>query len=186
MAESFPRVLIFDPLSQYETNGYDLVCRHPQELKEFLREHQHGQPFRILYQPKDLEPVAHWRKVGVLAYATGDLLICIDELGLLCEYGQLKVDAKGKEPILKSIVHYGRHRKIHCIATAQRPTDVAMRYRALCSEVRCFQTNEPKDLTYIQERVGQLAANRLPTLPKYAFLHWTDDGIAVYKPKLRR
>lgn len=130
--------------------------------------------------------VDNWRRVGVLAYARGNLLLCIDEMGMLSENGQFIQDAKGKEPILKAIVHYGRHRKLDVICTAQRPTDVARRYTALCSEIRCFQTSEPKDLTYLQERVGESAVSQLPGLPNFEFLHWTDSGVGIYKRKLAR
>jgi hypothetical protein len=103
-------------------------------------------------------------------------------MGMLTEAGQFSIDSPGEEPILKSIVHYGRHRKIDVICTAQRPTDVARRYTALCSELRIFQTNENKDLTYLESRVGQSACKQVQNLPKFTFLHWTDDGTALYTP----
>jgi hypothetical protein len=179
-------VIVFDPLSQYTPIDGEVVTHDPLWLKEFLKERGRTKPFRVLYQPRHGSVLANWRKVGVLAYATGNLLLCIDEMGMLTEGGQFMPDAKGKEPILKAIVHYGRHRKIDVICTAQRPTDVARRYTALCTELRCFQTNENKDLTYLEERMGQSATSKLAALPKFTFLHWTDDGVAIYRPKLKR
>jgi hypothetical protein len=178
-------VIVFDPLSQYAPLPDEAVMHDPSDLKVFLKEQGRTRPFRVLYQPRKGTVLANWRKVGVLAYATGNLLLCIDEMGMLTEGGQFAIDAKGKEPILKAIVHYGRHRKIDVICTAQRPTDVARRYTALCTELRVFQTSENKDLTYLAERMGDSATSRLSNLPKFTFLHWTDEGVEIYRPKLK-
>jgi hypothetical protein len=176
-------VITFDPLSQYSPDPGETVLHDPQELKELLKASGRSEPFKVLYQPRKGSVLTNWRQVGVLAYARGNLLLCIDEMGMLTEGGQFAIDAKGQEPILKAIVHYGRHRKIDVICTAQRPTDVARRYTALCTELRCFQTNENKDLTYLAERMGDSATTRLADLPKFVFLHWTDGGVEIYRPK---
>ena len=176
---------MFDPLSQYKPETVELVIHDPDDLKAVMREAGKSQPFRVLYQPRSGAILEHWRQVGVIAYARGNLLLCIDEMGMLTESGQFAIDAQGQEPILKSIVHYGRHRKIDVICTAQRPTDVARRYTALCSEIRVFQTNENRDLTYLAERVGESACKQIQHLPKFVFLHWTDDGTALYRPPFK-
>lgn len=176
---------MFDPLSQYTPDPGEVVIHDPATLKQLLRERGRSEPFHVLYQPRTGTVIDNWRRVGVLSYATGNLLLCVDEMGMLTEYGNFMQDAKGKEPILKAIVHYGRHRKIDIICTAQRPTDVARRYTALCTELRVFQTSENKDLTYLAERMGQSAVSKLAALPKFTFLHWTDAGVAIYSPKLR-
>lgn len=178
--------MIFDPLSQYQAEAQELVVHTPADLKEILRlAGKHG-GFRVLYQPRQGSVLENWRQVGLISYARGNLLLCIDEMGMLTENGQFLQDTRTRnvDPILKSIVHYGRHRKLDVICTAQRPTDVARRYTALCTEMRVFQTNEPKDLTYLCERIGQSATDQLSTLPKYFFLHWSDSGVAVYRPRL--
>ena len=185
MGYPFPRVITFDPLSQYKPDAGELVLHDPDQLKAAMRDAGKSEPFRVLYQPRRGSILDNWRQVGVIAYARGNLLLCIDEMGMLTEAGQFAIDSPGREPILKSIVHYGRHRKIDVICTAQRPTDVARRYTALCSEIRCFQTNENRDLTYLRERMGESATRTLTRLPKFVFLHWTDDGTALYRPKLK-
>lgn len=158
-------------------------------LKQYLGERRAGQSFRVLYQPSSGDILGHWRKVGVLAYATGDLFLGIDELGLLSQYGNVMPDNKqGRRPILIELVHMGRHRQIKVSATAQRPSDMPLRYRALCEEMRIFRTSEKNDLTYIQERVGESATSKLPMLQKFCFVHWkdgTDDDCKIYRPKLK-
>lgn len=186
MGNTFSRVITFDPLSQYQAQAGELVLHNPEDLKNAMRAAGKTDTFHVLYQPRAGSILNHWRQVGVIAYARGNLLLCIDEMGMLTEAGQFAIDAPpGLEPILKSIVHYGRHRKIDVVCTAQRPTDVARRYTALCTEMRIFQTNENRDLTYLRERVGELATKQVAHLPKFVFLHWTDSGTALYRPKLK-
>lgn len=186
MGRTFPRVITFDPLSQYKAEPGELVVHDPGELDAVTKPSGKARPFRVLYQPRHGSVIENWREVGVIAYARGNLLLCIDEMGMLTEQSKFKVDNdEGRDPILEDIVHYGRHRKIDVICTAQRPTDVARDYTALCSELRCFQTNENRDLTYLRERMGESATKKVTQLPKFVFLHWTDDGTALYRPQLK-
>lgn len=118
----------------------------------------------------------HWRAVGVIAYARGDLTLLIDEIGLLCQFGQFKRDAKNDDPILEKIIHFGRHRNINVVATSQLPTDIALRYRSLCAEFRIFQIDEKSHLDYLAERIGAKTASELPNLQKYDYVWWQDTG----------
>jgi hypothetical protein len=132
--------------------------------------------FKVLYVPRTGTVIEHWRHVGTIAYAIGNLTLCIDEIGLLCERGELKKDGTPGQPILESIIHFGRHRNIEVIATTQRPTGVALRFRALCTEMIIFNTVEKRDLDYLEERVGAETIALLPTLPKYDYVEWKEDG----------
>lgn len=139
----------------------------------------------MLYVPQNGNLLAHWRQVGQLAYSTGNLTLCVDEIGMICKGGQFAVDAKGQDPILESIVHYGRHRNVQIIATTQLPTDVALRYRSLCCDIRMFQVDEPAHLDYLAAKVGWNTANQLPTLEKFHYVVWLDTG-ETYQAKTER
>lgn len=187
--------MIFDPLGQYvydyskfpavrrDLSRYTLVTDDPAKLREYFREKGQLEPFRILYWPRKGREIDHWRKVAIGCYETGNMLVCVDEAGLLCENGQFRIDKKGHVPMLEELVHRGRHRSVDIVCTAQRPTDIARRYTSQSTDLRIFNTTENNDLTYLQERVGQSAAERLPSLPKYTYLHWTPDGVNIYQPK---
>jgi hypothetical protein len=185
-------VILFDPIGQYKPEPGELVVDNPEELKGVLREAGRYGEFKVLYQPRARSGriLDHWRKVGVMAFAQGNMLLCIDEMGLLCEDGQFRKDTpasvKNVDPILEAITFQGRHRKLDVICTAQRPTNIARGYTSMCQEMRIFQTSEKNDLTYLQSAVGESTVRRLPALPKYTFLHWTDEGVAIFKPKLER
>jgi hypothetical protein len=168
-------------MTEEQVGGVTLVTSKPSELREHVSKNLEGN-FRVLYQPKDGSVINHWRHVGVIAYAAGDLTLCLDELGFLCKSGQFLPDCVGDEPMLYKIVHFGRHRNIKVIATAQRPTNMALSYRGMASEFRIFRTDEPNDMKYLSERIGQKTVELLPNLPDYAFVLWRDSGeVAVVK-----
>jgi len=163
--------VIFDPLGQYKTDGCT-VFNKPSQLIDFLKDKATGN-FRVLYVPLSGDPAEHFDAVGRICYARRDLTLCIDEIGILGEGGKVDVDCL---QTMKEIVHFGRHRKLWIMCTAQRPTDVPKRLRALASEFRIFQTNEPGDLQYLESRIGGAAVCRLPELKKYDYVIWKDDG----------
>jgi len=177
-------MILFDPLRKCEEEAsFTLTTSSPTELKEYLSKNLKTN-FRILYQPKSGLVISHWRHVGVMAYAAGDLTLCIDEMGFLCEGGNFKQDCTGGQPILYDIVHFGRHRNIRLICTAQLPKNIATNYRDLSDEFRIFQTVDKKQTDYLAHRVGKDVAALLPKLPRYAFVLWRDTGeVIVVRPK---
>lgn len=186
---SVRRVIVWDPLGQYRKkpelrSQFTFECSTPSALKAYLREN-FRKDFRILYVPLQGNLLAHWRAVGQLAYSTGNLMLCIDEIGMLCDGGKFAVDCKGQDPILESIVHYGRHRAVQVVATTQLPTDVALRYRSLCVDIRMFKVDEPAHVAYLAEKVGWETANRLPKLQEFDYVVWVDTG-ETYQARTER
>lgn len=177
-------MILFDPLGKCERPGeFDLVTGSPSELREFVAKNLRGN-FRVLYQPKGGSIIGHWRCVGVVAYAAGDLTLAVDEMGFLCEGGNFKPDCRGDDPILYKIVHFGRHRNIRVICTAQLPKNIATNYRDLSDEFRIFQMVDGRQVDYLSERIGKETAALLPKLGKYAFVLWRSDGeVVIVKPK---
>lgn len=182
---------MFDPLGQYYKvpairDSFSVVVHTPSELKAYLREN-FRKDFRVLYVPLKGDIMAHWSQVGTLCYAAGNMMICIDEVGFLCEGGKLTPDVPktGQPPVLFAILHFGRHRNIQVVATSQLPTDVALRYRSLCTDIRMFKIDEPTHLAYLGEKVGGRTVERLPSLEKYDYVVWTDNG-EVFQSRTER
>jgi hypothetical protein len=84
-------------------------------------------------------------------------------------------------PEFYHLVNFGRHSKVSMLATARRPMSVARGYTSQCLEMRLFHMSERTDLRYFEDYIGQDDAQRLGTLQKYQFLHWTGDGPAQLK-----
>lgn len=167
--------LFFDPLSRHEhvLPGYRLVTQ-PGELAEYLRVNR-GRRFRVLYQPRSGDLDAHFRAVCKVVRAIGWMIFGMDELDMMCgaRWGDTRMP-----PELYHLVNYGRHCRVSMLATARRPMNVARGYTSQCQAMRLFYMRERADVRYFEEYIGNEDAARLPSLPKYHYLHWTGDGPA--------
>ena len=177
MARRGRRCIVFDPLNQYKQkhSEFTIVVNTPVALKQYIKAN-FSKDWKILYVPKEGTVLKHWKHVGRIAYGCGNLNLVLDEIGLLCEHGYYKKEIKGQDPILESMVSFGRHRCVNIIATTQVPSTVALHYRSLCCEMRLFQIDEKAYLDYIQDRIGAAPTSLLPGLPKFTFVHWRDTG----------
>jgi hypothetical protein len=168
-------VLFFDPLSRHESvlPGYRIVSQ-PGELAEYLKVNR-GRRFRVLYQPRSGDPVAHFQAVCAIVRAIGWMILGIDELDMVTgpRWGDSRMP-----PEFYHLVNYGRHVRVSMLATSRRPMSVPRGFTSQCMEMRLFGMTERADLKYFEDYIGQEDAQRLATLQKYQFLHWTGDGPA--------
>ena len=171
-------VLFFDSLSRHEAalKGYRIVSQ-PGELEEYLRANV-GRRFRVLYQPRSGDLDQHFQANCLIVRAFGEMIFGVDELDMLCgsQWGDSRMC-----PEFYHLVNYGRHCRVSMLATARRPMSVARGFTSQCLEMRLFGMTERADLKYFEDYIGQADAQRLATLSKYQFLHWTGDGPAVLK-----
>jgi hypothetical protein len=167
--------LFFDSLSRHEhvIKGARIITQ-PGELSEYLRINR-GRRFRVLYQPRSGDMDGHFRSVCQLVRAHGWMIFAVDELDMLC--GSRWGD-KRMPPEFNHLVHYGRHERVSMLATARRPMDVARGFTSQCAEMRLFRMTEQADLKYFEAYIGRADAERLSTLQKYQYLHYTGDGEA--------
>jgi hypothetical protein len=170
-------VIFFDTLSKHAgvLSGY-VVISEPGALENYLRMNR-GRRFRILYQPRAGNLDEHFRAVCRIVRAFGWMILGVDELDKLC--GARWGDAR-MPPELYHLVNYGRHERVSMIATARRPRAVARGYTAE-SEMRLFAMKESADVEYFEDDLGKEQAARLRTLPKFYYLHCTEEGA----PELR-
>ncbi len=170
-------VVFFDSLSKHDQvlKGYRCVSQ-PGELENFLRANR-GRRSRLLYQPRAGDLGEHHRAVCTIVRAFGSMIFGTDELDMLCgaQWGD-----KRMSPEFSHLVHYGRHSRVSMLATARRPMDVARGFTSQCGEMRLFAMRERADLKYFENYIGS-DVERLPTLGKYQYLHWTGNGAAVLK-----
>lgn len=140
-----------------------------------------------MYQPLGGDLQEHFESVTALALSYGKLgpglIYGVDEVDRFCDNGRLKVpDRKPGQPVrdpaLKELINYGRHRKISAICTSRRPAQVARELTSQCSEIRCFKTTEPRDIRYFADIMGEIPSSFLPKLKEYSYLKWTDDAQA--------
>jgi hypothetical protein len=165
-------VLFFDTLSKHAEilKGYTIFSE-ARPLIAYLRVN-HGRRFRVLYQPRSGDLDKHFAAVCSVVRAFGWMIFGIDELDKLCgaEWG-----AKRMPPELYHLVNYGRHERVSMIATARNPKAVARGYTAE-SEMRIFRTEEQSYRDYFADRLGDAAAERLASLPRFCYLRKVGDS----------
>lgn len=171
-------VLFFDALSRHESvlKGYKLFSE-PGPLKEYLRLNRNRR-FRVIYQPRGGDLEQHFHSVCVIVRAIGWMIFATDELDMLCgsRWGDSRMD-----PAFYHLVNYGRHCRVSMMATARRPMSVARGFTSQCLEMRLFGMTERADLKYFEDYIGQADTQRLASLSKYQYLHWTGDGPAALR-----
>lgn len=167
-------VVFFDTLSKHAgiLKGYK-VLSEPGPLQDYLRLNK-GRRFRVLYQPRSGSLDAHFEAVCKIVRAFGWMIFGVDELDKLCgpRWGDSRMT-----PGFYYLVNYGRHVRVSMIATARRPRQVARGYTAE-AEMRLFNMKERADIDYFEDLIGEENAARLRTLPKFHYLHVSEDGPA--------
>lgn len=175
LSECSGGVIFFDSLSRHESvlPGYKVISQ-PKDLESYLRANR-GRRLRVLYQPRSGDLGQHFQAVCVIVRAFGEMIFGIDELDMLCgaRWGDSRMP-----PEFYHLVNYGRHCKVSMLATARRPMSVARGFTSQCLEMRLFGMTERADLKYFADYIGESDAERLASLDKYQFLHWTGDGPA--------
>lgn len=172
-------------MGQYGSQPGYVTFHSPGPLKLFLAERlSSSSRFRVMYQPLSGDLQEHFEAVTQMALTFGrlgpGLIYAIDEVDRFCDNGRLKVPKQkagepSRDPALKDLINYGRHRKVSAICTSRRPAQVARELTSQCAEIRCFRTTEPRDIRYFADIMGDTAANKLPSLGQYQYLRWTDD-----------
>jgi hypothetical protein len=140
----------------------------PMQLREALAR-SWGTDFRIIYTPTQGVEMQHFEAVNELVRKCGSMLYAIDEVDKNQQPGWAP-------PQFYELLNYGRHCKVAMIGTARRPAQVSKEYTYGLSELTAFNFTEPADLKYFESKCGTPATLALPTLGKYAYLRWMQDG----------
>jgi hypothetical protein len=162
-----PRCIIFDTLGHDYTAG--VVVYSIRELRKYWRRVYRGN-FRIIYRP--IHDVIEFEGVCQLAYDCGNLTLLAEEMDIFCRPQQTPF-------AFTQLLKRGRHRDIHFVGVTQRPIGIDRTITSQANEVFVFKTDEPRDLDYLRDRLGAEAADKIPTLQEYEYLHWQGAGVPV-------
>jgi len=166
------RIVVYDPvdadtLKALLSDGFVQV-HQPGELRDMLAKSWGGE-LRILYTPTQGNEALHFEAVNELVRRCGSLVYAIDEVDKNQQPGYAP-------PQFYELLNYGRHNEIAMIGTARRPAQVSKEYTYGLSEVCAFAFTEPGDLKYFESKCGGKATSLLPTLGKYEYIRWQQDG----------
>lgn len=171
LIEGKPRVVIFDTLGHDYSDGvvfYDMPA-----LKTFwngvnrrgVKVYQ-GR-FHLIYRPTN--EVEEFDEVCDLTYKCGNLVLVAEELDLFCPPRQLT-------PGIRHILKRGRHHDITFIGITQRPYGIDRTVTAMANEVYVFKTDEPRDIKYLAERLGEGIAAKIAALQEYEYVLQKDHS----------
>lgn len=162
------RRIIIDPMFEYTegviVESFDALAAYVRPL----RLHRYAIVLRTL-DDDDVHRTIELATAGSPeAPALPGVTLLIDEADRLCSAVSI---TEG----MRRLFNYGRHFGVSVIAVARRPRAVHRDVTANADVIVIGQTQEPRDLDYLAEFVGEAGASRATELAPHEFVVWPDD-----------
>ena len=158
------RVIYFDTQGKDYQDGvtfYDLNELSRFWLKVYRRK------FRLIFRP--IDPMKEFEEICRLAFTCSNLTIVAEELPSLC--GSQVIGTE-----LRKVIFRGRMNDIRFIGLMQRPIGIHRDITSQASEIFIFNIDEPGDVKYFANRIGQDIEDKIRALGPYQYLHWLDGA----------
>jgi hypothetical protein len=163
------RRIIVDPMFEYEREG--VIVEGFAALATYVRPLRHHRYAVVLQtvEAADVERTIELTTAGKpQAPALPGATVLLDEADRLCS-------ARYISPGLHRLLNYGRHFGVSVLAVTRRPRSVHRDVTANADRIIIGQTQEPADLDYLAEFIGQELRERALTLEAHQFVVWPDD-----------
>lgn len=169
----YSRRIIIDPMWEYRDG---VVVQSVADFADYVRPLRHHR-YSVIFQtrePDDCAAICEILTAGrPTAPALPNVLLVVDELDRFCGPHHLPEG-------LAHVINYGRHYGVSFVGVSRRPKRVHRDVTANVDEVICFQTQEPGDLKYLAEFIGEDRAAKLPGLAAH---HWlSSEDVAEIAP----
>ena len=151
------RVIVFDPLGEYDGERFDNLC-------SLLRYARGRKRFFAVYRPRDARAEFPW--LARIAFELGGLCLVAEEISWAISPAKMPVE-------IEALIRYGRHRDVELLGISRRPAEVNRDLTANANEVYIFRTHEPRDIKYFRDVIGSVA-DTLPNLPAFTPYVWKD------------
>ena len=163
------RLIILDPMLEYGADG--VQCRTFAELARYVGPNRHAR-YRAVLQfldDSDRDAAMSLATQGTPeAPALPDVLVVGEELNRICTPSTMT-------PELKRILFQGRHYTASFLGITQRPRAIHRDVTAMADKIIVGQTQEPRDLDYLAQFIGDELAARCKDLRVGEFIVWPDD-----------
>jgi len=159
------RLFVWDLMSEYNLG----VTFGPENMREFTWFWQkfYKRDFRIVYRP--IRPQAEIVQIADLVYELGGLTFVVEEIDAICTSYSMPEE-------FSSIIQRGRHKDIRLIGVTPAPFGIHRDLTRQAKEIYVFNTNEPKDITYLKDLLGSEIESKIAALELYQYVKWTDGG----------
>ena len=175
------RAVVVDP-----NREYGAVAVEVHSLEEWADyAEQAGASWRVALFWPGLED--DFEDICEAVWNVGNLLFVVEEADRFC-------DSSNIGDAFFRIVNYGRHTDagtVDFLAVSRRPADVNRTLTAQAYEIYCFSVQEPRDVKYLRERVGEAFAEGLPDFPqgRYRYMDLQDrsrgpQDVVLFGPKM--
>jgi energy-coupling factor transporter ATP-binding protein EcfA2 len=169
IAKPYPKRVYLDPMFMI-TDG--VIVRSFREGADYIQGcNDRGQGFSVVLRTLVIED--EWRMVQLMTHGNPErpllpgTLIVIDEMDRLCGPSSLNVP-------MHRLANFSRHYGVSVIGIARSPKRIHPDFRRNMDTLYVGQMNEPADVDYLNEYVGNDFCNRARTLTGWEFLRWPE------------
>lgn len=159
------RLVVFDMMIEYKHG----VCFGREDLGDMLTfwsTHYRG-AFRMNYRPLNPKVEIEWLARGV--FLLGDLTFVVEEIDAVCTAWVIP-------EWLGYCIQRGRHKNIELIGVTPAPFGINRDLTRQAKRIIVFNTNEPKDIAYLKNLLGEAIEAKLAGLEPYEFVEWRDGS----------
>jgi len=121
-----------------------------------------------IYDPRDTDVLT------ATAFMLGDCWLVLEEISTLYNIG-----ARIHGPLQEAIL-LGRQRSLSLLAISQRASYFPITLRSQASRIVSFRQQEPADLKWLADFMGQANAEKLPLLQDLHCIDWHKGELAEY------
>lgn len=168
------RLVVYDIMSEY-TDGVTFEDTEKKELGDFWRQ-VYKQDFRIVYRPMQTKTEIEWLAEAI--YTLGNLTFIVEEIDSICTAWEIP-------QWMQAIIQRGRHRNIEMIGVTPAPFGIHRDLTRQAKDIFVFKTNEPRDMQYLRQLLGESIEEKLTALEPYQFIHWSEGIENVRVGKLQ-
>lgn len=158
---SRPRVIILDPIGEYEGTFFDNVT----DLIEYV---ESNSTFQLRTNRDDELP-----RLVKTAMARPDTVFAIEEASRVIPPW---INIRDEMPDLLDLIYRGRHTRTHFLVIAQRAATIHIHARSQWTRLITFRQTEPQDVRWIQN-VAPIDDD-LTTLPPLSYYDVTLMGVS--------
>lgn len=169
-----PRVLTLDSTGESaDTDADAIVCVGLTETLAALRGCEALGTWRIVAvvdEVEDVPALARWLAPPVVP---GTRPYAQRVGGMLLEIGEVDgvAPASGTPPTVRALWKRGRHYRLSIAAATQRPHECARVISSQSDTIVSFRMHEPRDLAWIARAISPAAADAVPGLGTYEYVH---------------
>jgi energy-coupling factor transporter ATP-binding protein EcfA2 len=168
LIENETRLLVYDVMSESNPPyfGVTFLTEEKNQFTWFWRQF-YKRDFRLVYRP--INPKAEIDWIAQCVFALGNMTFVCEEIDSFCTSYDMPES-------FRYIVQRGRHKNITLIGVTPAPFGINRDLTRQAKEIYVFNTNEPRDIQYLKDLLGNEIEKKIGELKLYEYVKWTDGA----------